>query len=680
MRTRRGGVALLVGVDRYPLLEPKYQLESCAHDARLVAEILRGRFGFPEDGVELLLDEAATRDGILAGLAALCGRARPDEAVVFYYSGHGSRVRDREGDEPDGWDEAIVPHDGGRQPHPFRDITDDEIYVWILETSAITPHITVIADTCYSGTLARAGTRRREKWVPPDERPLAELPPSPVSAALLPHRTRDAAPGGLLPPSERYVLLAACRDGESAGVLPPAPGAPRASVFTFHLCRELRRAPAGATYRDLLAPLRAAVAAEVQDQTPQLEGARDRLLFGGTGRAPEAYLPVVGRTGDRVRLGGGAAHGVTSGSLWAVSPGGVREGGAAEPRPGLVLVDRVEAVSSEAEIVEEARPITGGDRAVERAKGPTWMRMAVTITESAARLSGGPAVAQRIVGSPLLLLVHDAERAEVRIEPMAPRGAEGVVEGTATAGETGAAGEPAWAARDGEGDLIFAPTPAQLAQVSTLVTDLERLARFRNLLRLADEDLGNPLRGRVEVQLLCQQPGGEFCAASPDPLAGGAVYHEGDRLALRIVQRSAAPLYLHVLDLGLAGAIAPMFPVAGANEALQPGRELLIGIRPGDEISVSLPQAFAKLARACGLTAVAGREFLKVFATTHEADLTWWRQPGFGAERGGRALASRLDRVLWRAMHGARLRDDAPARAGEHWTVVTLDFLVHARA
>ena len=41
----RGQLALLVGVDRYPLLPPANQLRSCANDARLMAHVLRERFG-----------------------------------------------------------------------------------------------------------------------------------------------------------------------------------------------------------------------------------------------------------------------------------------------------------------------------------------------------------------------------------------------------------------------------------------------------------------------------------------------------------------------------------------------------------------------------------------------------------------------------------------------------------
>ncbi|MEZ4467460.1 MAG: caspase family protein [bacterium] len=73
---RRHG--LLIGIDRYPCLNGK-DLSGCVNDARLMHGLLTTRFGFPAEGLELLLDEAASREGILAAmdrLRARVGRTR----------------------------------------------------------------------------------------------------------------------------------------------------------------------------------------------------------------------------------------------------------------------------------------------------------------------------------------------------------------------------------------------------------------------------------------------------------------------------------------------------------------------------------------------------------------------------------------------------------------------------
>src|SRR5947199_10096084 len=122
--------ALLIGIDRYPNFT---QLKGCVSDVQVMRQVLTDSFNFPENHVAVITDEQATREGILAAMRDLVQRVDNDDVVVFHYSGHGSQMTDREGDEPDGKDETIVPYDSGRRELPNRDITDDEIYLWLKE-------------------------------------------------------------------------------------------------------------------------------------------------------------------------------------------------------------------------------------------------------------------------------------------------------------------------------------------------------------------------------------------------------------------------------------------------------------------------------------------------------------------------------------------------------------------
>src|SRR5215213_3056481 len=150
----RGRWALLIGIDRYPNLGSEWQLDGCGNDVAIVHDTLSRRFGFQDDQFTVLRDEQATRDGILAAMEALVQRAGKDDEVVFFYSGHGSQQLDGpEKDEADGYDETLVPYDSGRISHPNRDISDDEIYLWLLRLTARTPFVTLIFDCCNSGTI-----------------------------------------------------------------------------------------------------------------------------------------------------------------------------------------------------------------------------------------------------------------------------------------------------------------------------------------------------------------------------------------------------------------------------------------------------------------------------------------------------------------------------------------------
>ncbi len=103
--------ALLVGINRYP--DPDNELKGCVNDVRQMAETLKSRYGFPGDGhMRILTDARATTKAILDGLAWLTAGASPGDSLVFHYSGHGSQVPDKHGDETtDRLDEILCPYD-----------------------------------------------------------------------------------------------------------------------------------------------------------------------------------------------------------------------------------------------------------------------------------------------------------------------------------------------------------------------------------------------------------------------------------------------------------------------------------------------------------------------------------------------------------------------------------------
>lgn len=135
---------LAVGINDYPGTDS--DLAGCVNDARDWTEVTR-----PEGyEVSLLTDSAATKAAIVNSLEALVAKARLGDRILFTYSGHGTWVPDKNGDEIDKRDEALVCHD-------FRSgglITDDELYA-IFEKRRHGVRVTVVPDSCHSGTLAR---------------------------------------------------------------------------------------------------------------------------------------------------------------------------------------------------------------------------------------------------------------------------------------------------------------------------------------------------------------------------------------------------------------------------------------------------------------------------------------------------------------------------------------------
>ena len=268
--------ALIVGIDRYPHLPERYQLEGAVRDAELARRVLGERFGF-EDPV-VLLDERATRAAILRGMETLIARARPGDEVLFHFSGHGSQRPDRDGDEADGLDETLAPHDRGADGAGSRDLVDDEIHRWLVELTAITERVVLIVDSCHSGSMARHPAAAKVRHAPapgvggsPTRRSVGWL--SPATLGL------------------RYTLIAACADDEAAHEDPDDLGASHGALSRV-LYRALARAGASTTFRQVFEEVAARVTARYPLQHPRLEGARDRLLFGDTPR-PERSTFVL---------------------------------------------------------------------------------------------------------------------------------------------------------------------------------------------------------------------------------------------------------------------------------------------------------------------------------------------------------------------------------------------------
>jgi hypothetical protein len=388
MQNRR---ALIIGIDKYPNLSPQVQLEGCVRDAREVAGLLENRFGFPGSQIQLLLDGDATRKGILDAMAELAKEVKENDAVVVHYSGHGSQrtalVEDIS--RASLMEETLVAHDSGHDdPYPNRDIASFELRDWLAKLSEVTPNITLILDCCHSGTIA---TMRHDgekpapkvRSVKPDTR---QPPPSQK------RRLRDVKGG---PASFiRYVVLAACRDKENAHEIPLDDGSHGA--LTWNLLRELDSLPSGAcpTYLDVFEPVRSRVNQEYGRQEPQLEGVRDRELFGLDELVPMSFLPVQDRRADRVLLGGGATTGMAEHSIWKIHPPQAREG--AEVL-GRVEVIEVRGMTATASILEEVRPGAIGRwcRAVEESSGDAGLdshwsqyRKALKVRNDFSRLSG----------------------------------------------------------------------------------------------------------------------------------------------------------------------------------------------------------------------------------------------------------------------------------------------------
>eukprot|EP00741_Cyanophora_paradoxa_P008548 tig00001339_g8273.t1 len=92
-----------------------------------------------------------TKRNIMAALNWLASGARPGDQLFFQYSGHGTQVSDRSGDEADGQDEALCPVDCMEQG-PSGYIVDDELRQVLVNRLPPGATLVVVLDCCHSGT------------------------------------------------------------------------------------------------------------------------------------------------------------------------------------------------------------------------------------------------------------------------------------------------------------------------------------------------------------------------------------------------------------------------------------------------------------------------------------------------------------------------------------------------
>ncbi len=142
MRSREVGkyYALIVGNRNYDLLEP---LQTPHNDARRIAEILSGRYGFT---VQLLFD--ADEEQLKRAIHAVTSGAGPGDNVLIYFAGHGHLRRPTQHARLAGY---WLPTNADRD----QDVNWVDNW-WITShlDAADARRVFVIADSCYGGVFS----------------------------------------------------------------------------------------------------------------------------------------------------------------------------------------------------------------------------------------------------------------------------------------------------------------------------------------------------------------------------------------------------------------------------------------------------------------------------------------------------------------------------------------------
>src|SRR6185436_8088351 len=562
-----------------------------------------------------------------------------------------------------------------------------------------TPHVTLIFDCCHSGSVTRDAFGEATREAPADLRTPAEMfGGGPLPEIFAVHRAvpdslleagaevEDKGKAGWLPGRRRAVVVAACRADELANEHKAFTGKDvvRHGALTFFLGQVLNQAQSGATWRDVFEEVSPRITAKYGRQHPLLEGRMDTLLFGTGEVRPASYLQVLAARDGAVELGGGAAHGLRPGERTVHSEPGAHHADAGDELAS-VEVQTVRAATSTARVVEAPDPgrLAAGLRAFlrEQRLPEPGLRVAIAAPdEPRARL------AEAFSGERLLQVVEDAGEADVLVRCLESRATAGAADPCPGVGPLT---ERTWAAVGRDGRLAVRLRPNRPEEIRGLLDDLLGVGRYRQLLDLGNADPASRLKGRVVLRAKRWDPDQKaFADALPEAGAGMAVFREGEKAELEIVNRHDAAVWVTLVEFGADGKIALFLPVHGhptyaqGGVRLEPGQTLRLaadyyrqdpryaeGVREG--LTLHLPEGFPWAAEP-GEPEGLGLVTLKLLVTPASADFEFLEQ---GATRYTVGLHP-LEQLasLYATGEGERSFCPKPAETAPEmdWTTVTL--------
>lgn len=129
-------------------------LNGCINDISNVNNFLVKNCGYDAKNIKIMTDDPKsvtkpTRTNMEAGISWLANNSVAGDTLFFYYSGHGSDIKDTNGDESDGRDNVLVPLD-----YTTKGVISDD-WLFLNLASRLPAGVTLwsFADCCHSGTM-----------------------------------------------------------------------------------------------------------------------------------------------------------------------------------------------------------------------------------------------------------------------------------------------------------------------------------------------------------------------------------------------------------------------------------------------------------------------------------------------------------------------------------------------
>ena len=280
--------ALIVGLNKYQNVS---SLSGCVNDARAMQR-LAILYGYSR--IVTLTDNQATKANITETLADLIDRSDGNDHILYYHSGHGTQMKDKNGDEADGMDEVLCNYDFSNN----NALRDDDLAEAIKDLGEMcTLHIMI--DTCNSGTMSELAGQKSagaHGWRTDGSNKPRHPKTLPISDELREWaKDRPLRKFGIKPAGkgaeQRHTLLAACKakelsweykiNGEWRGLM----------TKSFELKTQVNKKHRNLKWQQAYARTRKLALSENKNQHAQLEGEKSLKqgkIFGG---AHNSWLP-----------------------------------------------------------------------------------------------------------------------------------------------------------------------------------------------------------------------------------------------------------------------------------------------------------------------------------------------------------------------------------------------------
>jgi len=242
--------ALCFGINDYP--GSGNDLRGCLNDVADWSNLLKDVYKFDE--VSNILNSNCTRETIKMAMEEIIALSMPNDVLVISYSGHGTYVADRDGDEIDGKDEAICLYDGL--------LIDDEIKE-IMSKIKDDVRTTIIFDSCFSGTATRAFNFNEDSFYR-----VSRFMPSKDNGKIVCVKTKGRIFRAFEEKDMKEILISGCSDTEVS--YDAQFGGKYYGAMSYSATRVLKKNP-NVTYAEFYKALREELPSSQYPQTPQLE-------------------------------------------------------------------------------------------------------------------------------------------------------------------------------------------------------------------------------------------------------------------------------------------------------------------------------------------------------------------------------------------------------------------------